>query len=52
MSAKVDPLFAGSQFDRGTVKQEPIWKRRFIDAVLLSVAVLSLTALALRLFGR
>jgi len=52
VSAKLDPLFAGSQFDRGTVKQESIWKKRFIDGALLSVAVISLAALALRLFGR
>ena len=52
MSAKLDPLFAGSQFDRGTVKQETIWKQRVIDVVLVSVAVVSLTALALRLLGR
>ena len=52
MSAKLDPLFAGSQIDRGAVKQEPIWKKRVIDVVLVSVAIVSLTALALRLFGR
>ena len=52
MSAKVNPLFAGSQLDRGTVKQEPVWKARVIDLVLVSIAVVSLTALALRLLGR
>jgi hypothetical protein len=52
VSAKLDPLFSGSQVDRGTVKQGSIWKRRVIDLVLVSVAVISLTALALRLFGR
>jgi hypothetical protein len=52
VSAKLAPLFVGSQLDRGAVKQEPIWKERFIDAVLVSVAVVSLTALALRLLGR
>ncbi len=52
MSAKLDPVFAGSQLHRGTVKQEAIWKQRVIDVVLVSVAVVSLTALALRLFGR
>ena len=45
-------MFVGSQLVRGTVKQESIWKRRAIDAVLVSVAVISLTVLALRLFGR
>lgn len=52
MSAKLDPLFAGSQVERGAVKQEPIWKERVIDVVLVSVAVVSLTALVLRLTGR
>jgi len=52
VSAKLDPLFVGSQFDRGTVKQQPTWKERAIDLVLVSVAVTSLTALVLRLFGR
>jgi len=52
VSAKLDPLFAGSQLDRGTVKQEPIWKERVIDVVLFSIALVSLTGLALRLLGR
>jgi len=52
VSAKVNPLFAGSQLDRGTVKQQPIWKQWLIDAVLFSVALVSLTELALRLLGR
>jgi hypothetical protein len=52
VSAKLDPLFVSSQPEPGTVKQEPIWKRRIVDVVLVSVAAASLTALALRLFGR
>jgi hypothetical protein len=52
VSAKLDPLFVGSQLNRAAVKQEPMWKARVIDVVLVSVAIVSLTALALRLFGR
>jgi len=51
VSATLDPLSSGSQLDRGTLKQA-IWKRRAIDAVLIAVALISLTAMALRLLGR
>ncbi len=52
VSAKIDPLCCGSQIVPGTAKPESIWKQRAIDAVLVSVAAISLTALAVRLFGR
>jgi len=52
VSTKLDPLSSGPQLGRGRVKPESTWKRRAIDAVLVSVAAISLTALALRLLGR
>jgi len=48
----LDPWLSGSELDRGTLKQESIWKRRVIDAVLVSIAVISLTAMVLRLLDR
>jgi hypothetical protein len=52
VSTTIDPWLSGSQLDRGTLKQQSIWKRRVIDAVLVSIAVVSLTAMVLRLIGR
>ncbi|HTM35341.1 MAG TPA: hypothetical protein VL156_01220 [Terriglobales bacterium] len=52
MSTSLDPLLSRSQLDRGTLKQQSTWKRRAIDAVLVSVAVISLAAMAVRLLAR
>ena len=53
VTLKTSPVFANSQIDQVEVKSESPsqWRELCIDAALASVALVSLVALAVRLFA-